>query len=275
MLSFVPTPIGNLEDLSLRALRVLSEAEVFFCEDTRHTKRLLHLLADRFQTRFQPDARFISLHSHNEEQRLATLDFALFEQPCVYVSDAGMPGISDPGTALVRFCQQHGIDYTVLPGANAALMAVVDSGLVAKSFVFEGFLPHKSQARQALLKELLNLRRPVVLYEAPTRIEQLSRELAEVAPDVPVAFLKELTKRHEMRLIATGSTIGDRLKTISLKGEWAVVIAPDPDTPPASWLIEALTALQAPKKPLAKILSRLDGQSSAHWYEQLHKGKTA
>lgn len=254
---------------------MLSEAEVFFCEDTRTTKRLLHLLSDRFQSRFQPDARFISLHSHNEESRLSGLEPQLFDRPCVYVSDAGMPGISDPGVALVRYCQANAIAYTVLPGANAALNAVVSSGLVDKGFIFEGFLPHKPQARKERLKELLGARMPIVLYEAPTRIEQLARELADLCPAAPVAFLKELTKRHEKQLIATGEGIADRLKGMSLKGEWVALIAPDPNGAPRPWLIEALLALEAPKKPLAKILSRLDGQSSAHWYEQLCKGKPA
>ncbi len=250
---------------------MLSEAEVFFCEDTRVSKRLLHLLSERFQTRFQPDPHFISLHSHNERDRLEQIDAVLFERPCVYLSDAGMPGISDPGTALIRHCQQNRIDYTVLPGANAALVAVVDSGLGEGRFFFEGFLPHKSQARQERLKQLLAHTEPFVLYEAPTRIQMLAGELGTLAPLAQVVFHKELSKQHERRFIGTGASIARQLAEANLKGEWVAVIAPTQKAP-EGWLIGALRELNAPKKPLAKILSRLDGQSTAFWYDRLtHK----
>ena len=270
MLSFVPTPIGNLEDLSFRALKTLERAEVFFCEDTRVTKKLLSLLVDRQDARFVPDALFLSLHSHNENERLSTIDPEVFKKPCVYVSDAGMPGISDPASALVRFCQAAQIPYEVLPGANAVLTALVASGFGDSRFFFEGFLPHKQEARKERLKTLLGYEVPVVLYEAPARILTLSKELATLQRDRPVAFFKELTKQHERHFVGSAAVIDTALQQANTKGEWAVVIGPSEGAKLDGWLIEALLQLDAPKKPLAKILSRLSGEPTAIWYDKLN-----
>ena len=129
MLSLVPTPIGNISDISLRSLDVLSTADIILCEDTRVTKKLIHLLKERHNlTTTEP--QFLSLHSHNEAEFIAKLTPDFFNANVVYVSDAGMPGISDPGQMLVRYCLNQGIAYDILPGANAALTAFVASGFV-------------------------------------------------------------------------------------------------------------------------------------------------
>ena len=275
MLSFVPTPIGNLEDLSFRALKRLSDAEVFFCEDTRVTKKLLSLLKERFNASFQDNPRFISLHSHNEDEVLAGLDPAVFDRACVYVSDAGMPAVSDPGAKLVLWCQAHRLEYEVLPGANAALTAYAASGEAGGRFLFYGFLPHKQEARQEALKTLLPLPYAVVLYEAPHRIEALLGALGQLAPERTVAAFKELTKKFERSLIGPAATLLGQLAGLSNKGEWCVVIFPggkDRGTN-ESWLIEALSDLQAPVKPLSKILAKLTQENPGEWYRRLQERK--
>lgn len=269
----MPTPIGNLEDLSFRALKRLSEAEVFFCEDTRVTKKLLSLLKERFNATFQENARFISLHSHNENETIEKLDAALFERPCVYVSDAGMPAISDPGAKLVLWCQARQIPYEVLPGANAALTAYAASGELSGRFLFYGFLPHKHEERQKTLSHLLALPYAVVLYEAPHRIESLVTLLASLSPRREVAVFKELTKLHERAFTGTAETVAQRVTAGNTKGEWVAVIKPgDGDKPQAdAWLISALCELQAPVKPLSKILSKLTQENAGVWYERLQE----
>ena len=165
MLLFVPTPIGNLDDISKRAFLALNDAEIVFCEDTRVTKKLLNLL------NIPLNKEFISLHSHNEDKVLSKLDpQTLKSKNCVYVSDAGMPGISDPGSKLVKFAQKHNIPYSVIPGANAALTAFVASGFEG-DFCFHAFLPHKGKEREEKLKEILNSGKIAILYESPHRIE--------------------------------------------------------------------------------------------------------
>jgi len=140
LFSLVPTPIGNIGDISLRAIEALSEADILLCEDTRVTKKLIHILKERYNTSFKENQEFISLHSHNEKSFIEKLESSFFEQNIVYVSDAGMPGISDPGQMLVRYCIDNNIAYDVFPGANALLTAFVASGFIETQMLFFGFL---------------------------------------------------------------------------------------------------------------------------------------
>ncbi len=140
MLTLVPTPIGNIGDMSLRAIEALSEADTLLCEDTRVTKKLIHILKERYQTTFKENQTFISLHSHNEQAFVEKLEPSFFEQNIVYASDAGMPGVSDPGQALVSYCIKNDVKYDVLPGANAVLTAFVASGFIETQMLFFGFL---------------------------------------------------------------------------------------------------------------------------------------
>ena len=141
MLTLVPTPIGNLSDISKRAIEALNEADIVFCEDTRVTKKLLSLL------QIDLNKTFIAMHSHNENEIISKIDVSIFDKNVVYVSDAGMPGISDPGSKLIQFAQENNIKYDVIPGANALLTAFVASGFEGE-FTFFGFLPHKGKDRE-------------------------------------------------------------------------------------------------------------------------------
>jgi 16S rRNA (cytidine1402-2'-O)-methyltransferase len=138
MLTLVPTPIGNIADISLRAMDALRDADILLCEDTRVTKKLLHILNERYNLE-RKEQNFISLHSHNEQAFIEKTTPEFFEKNVVYVSDAGMPGISDPGQLLVRYCQDNDVEYDVLPGANALLTAFVASGFVNTQMLFFGF----------------------------------------------------------------------------------------------------------------------------------------
>jgi 16S rRNA (cytidine1402-2'-O)-methyltransferase len=274
LLTFVPTPIGNLDDLCFRALDRLAEAEVFLCEDTRVTKKLLKLLADRRGVAFYPNPRFISLHSHNEGDKLKTLDRALFDRPCVYVSDAGMPCLSDPGALLVDYLNANQIAYDILPGANAAITAFAAFGSAGGGkFLFYGFLPHKSSARRSELLTLLNYPFAIALYESPRRIADFAALIKELAPDRFIGAFKEMTKLHEKRFIGLASEFETALETMIAKGEWTIIIAPKAIAPSAQngELIDEIKNLQAPIKPLAKILAKLSGESVGAWYERLRQ----
>ncbi|MDR3162591.1 MAG: 16S rRNA (cytidine(1402)-2'-O)-methyltransferase [Helicobacteraceae bacterium] len=271
MLSFLPTPIGNLDDLSFRALEKLREAEIFFCEDTRVTKKLLFLLQSRFDVRFCESARFIAMHSHNERMLVESLNSALLAKRCVYVSDAGMPCVSDPGAALVAFCVEHSVDYEVLPGANAAITAFAASGIESAGFLFHGFLPHKSLERKGVLTKLLQSETAVIIYESPRRITGFARLLRELEPDRRLFAVKELTKLYEKRFFGTAEQFAVTLDQLNLKGEWTIVIdrRQRAKRDQNEWLIEELLKLDAPVKPLSKILSRLTDERASLWYERL------
>ncbi len=265
---FIPTPIGNLDDISVRSLKLLAECHTLFCEDTRITKRLLSLLSQKHGIEFRIK-QFISMHSHNENSVLAQIDKAIFQENVGYLSDAGMPGISDPGNALVRFCQENTLDYEVLPGANAALLAYVTSGIATHQFLFYGFLSHKGIERQNELFEVLNAPYAVVLYESPHRIEKLIDELAHFAPHRPIFAIKEATKLYEKRFLGTSLEVQVAFQTANLKGEWVVVIPPVLHEGGEAITKEDLVSLDIPPKQKAKLLSKLTGESVKEWYAKL------
>jgi len=259
LLTLTPTPIGNLKDISLRALEALKNAEIIFCEDTRVTKKLLNLLE------IPLNKEFISMHSHNEDKILKNLDPQILKtKNTVYVSDAGMPGISDPGSKLVKFCQEHNIPYTVIPGANAALTAFVASGFEGE-FTFFGFLPHKGKERENKLKEVINHDKIAILYESPHRIEKLLNELKTFIPERTVFLAKELTKIHETFIKAKAKDI--ILK--SSKGEWVVVIDKTQKSNKLELNYEDILNLPIPKKEKAKLLAKISDKSSKEIYNEL------
>lgn len=190
MLILIPTPVGNLEDLTFRALRVLKEADLVACEDTRTTGVL-------FQ-HYGIETPRTSFHVHNEHQKAASLVERMQAGKTVaLVSDAGTPGVSDPGFLLVRAAAEAGVRVEVLPGPTAFVPALVASGLPTDRFVFEGFLPHK-KGRQTRLTALADEPRTVVLYESPHRLVKLLGQLAEhCGADRPAAVARELSKLHE------------------------------------------------------------------------------
>lgn len=185
------TPIGNLEDMSPRAVRVLSEASVIACEDTRRTKKLL--------SHFGIAAPELVVYNETNEKRQVdrVIGYVTAGRRVVLVSDAGMPGLSDPGYRLVAACAEREIAVEVIPGPSAALTALVGSGLPPARFVFEGFLPRKSGARRARIQELVHEPRTIVVYESPHRIAACLRDLAEVLGDRRAVLARELTKLHE------------------------------------------------------------------------------
>ncbi|MDR0761911.1 MAG: 16S rRNA (cytidine(1402)-2'-O)-methyltransferase [Campylobacteraceae bacterium] len=273
MLYFIPTPIGNLEDVTLRSLRLLLSIQTIFCEDTRVAKKLIRLLKERFSS-FENDIeqRFIPLHSHNEQDIINSLNINDFlSSDIAYISDAGMPCISDPGTLLVQFAQKNGIPYEILPGANAALLALAASGFAGKNFYFHGFLPHKKEARMDELREILPLECNIVLYESTHRILQLSCELAELAPQRVIYLIKEATKMYETHYKCTASELMQQLKKANLNGEWAVVIEKSEQKKGGILNESDILPLLLPPKQKAKLLAKLTGKSVKEWYDILGK----
>lgn len=216
MLYICPTPIGNLEDVTIRVLNVLKKADVIACEDTRHSKRLLG--------HYEIRKPLISLHEHNEKKRSEeVLSLLRSGKEVAFISDAGMPGIQDPGYLLIQRTVEEGLEYTVLPGASAAITALVASNLASKEFFFEGFLPRKSGEQKERLKTLKDLQAPFILYESPNRVSSTLKNALEVLGNRKIAILRELTKIHEEYLHTTLSDyLG--LENRVEKGEFVIVI---------------------------------------------------
>jgi len=262
LLSLVPTPIGNLKDISQRALEALKTAQIIFCEDTRITKKLLNLLE------IPLNKEFISMHSHNEKEALSKLNPELLKtKECVYVSDAGMPGISDPGSKLIQYCQKNGIPYTVIPGANAALTAYVASGFEGE-FCFWMFLPHKGKERLDKLNEIINSGKIAVLYESPHRIEKLIKELKELIPQREVFLAKEMTKVHETYIKAKAKD----LNLPNTKGEWVVVIDNGESKKDLTLTYDDILNLSLPPKEKSKLLAKISDKSAKEIYKELQNG---
>lgn len=269
MLRFVPTPIGNIGDISLRALEALSEADIFLCEDTRVTKKLLLILQERYNLSLKENQKFISLHSHNEQAFIATLTPEFFNQEIVYVSDAGMPCISDPGALLVQYAQKNSIAYDVLPGASALLVAYAASGVAQTQMLFYGFLPHKGKERASLLNDALYSGYATLLYESPHRIEKLLLEIEALEPDRKLFVAKELTKKFQKYLRGTAREILEKLED-DFRGEWVVILEATQKEQKSSSITKAdILELDIPKKIQAKLLSKITGESIKECYNAL------
>jgi len=268
MIKFIPTPIGNPQDITIRALQEFQSATLFLCEDTRETKRLLSILSQRFDFTI-PDAEFLSFHEHNGASRLLELAGRLnSDDNIVFVSDAGMPVISDPGQILVEYCQQNGIEYDILPGASAVVTAYASSGFEEGKFTFWGFLPHKGSQRSFELNKIMNSDTNIVLYEAPHRIDKLIAEIANIDENRELFFAKELTKKFQSYYRGTAQELLAQFKTINLKGEWVVVIRAK-KSEQQSLHLEDILALDIPPKVKSKLLSKITNQSTKEWYQRL------
>lgn len=273
-LTFLPTPIGNLEDVTFRTVKAMQDAEVVFCEDTRVTKKLFDLLSTRYGADISKKI-FYSLHSHNEEKVLENIDISIFDKNCVYLSDAGMPCISDPGAFLALFAQKHKIAYDVLPGASALTTLYAASGFLDSKFLFYGFLPHKTNSRIDELKKLSLSEYPVIFYEAPHRIIQFLEELCSVAKDAEVFAAKELTKMHQRYFRGNASEILGELKKLSSKGEWAVVVKfKGLQSGFLSLSLDDVLELDLPKKQAAKLIAKITGENPKNIYEELIKNNS-
>ncbi len=236
MLYLCPTPIGNLQDVTLRVLEVLRSVELVACEDTRHTRILL----DRHGIK----ARLVSFHDHNEEQRLAALLPLLREgKDVAVVSDAGMPGLSDPGFTLVRACAAEGLPVTVLPGPSAVSTALVLSGLPGDRFAFVGFL---ARTKGRLLEQVAafdGTGAAVVAFESPRRVRATVAALGERWPDRQMAVCRELTKVHEEAVRGTAPEVLEGLSD-PVRGEIVLVLEPA-DAQPAAGADIGEAALRA------------------------------
>jgi 16S rRNA (cytidine1402-2'-O)-methyltransferase len=214
----VATPIGNLSDITLRAIEILKSVDLIICEDTRITKILLN--------HFGIDKNLFVINAHNESKNIsAVIEKIKNGLTCALVSDAGTPSISDPGTRLVNAAIKEGIEIIGAPGPSAVTLALSISGLPTDAFVFEGFLPQK-KGRQSKLKELAIEERTIVLYESTYRIEKLLKELNEYLPDRQIAVCRELTKKFEEVWRGTASEILNEFEKKITKGEFVVIIAP-------------------------------------------------
>ena len=269
MLYFIPTPIGNLGDISLRSLELLSACEIVFCEDTRVCKHLITLLNERFKTCIEPQ-KILSLHTHNEKKVLEKLDLKLFEKNVAYLSDAGMPGISDPGFALVQFALKHKLSYEVLPGANAALVALVSSNLCEKEFIFLGFLTNKGKQRQKEIENLLLNPYPTIIYEAPTRFLALGQTIAKLEPKRELFAMKEISKKFQTSFRSRAEKLVEELKGANLNGEWVLIVAKSSQNFSSNSLCESdILALDLPLKIKSKLLAKMSGKNSKELYQKL------
>ena len=254
-LAVCATPIGNLEDVTLRVLSELAAAETILCEDTRHTRVLLE--------RHGIKAKLLSYHEHNEAQRTAELLPRLEAgERVALVSDAGMPGVSDPGSRLVRAALDAGAEVTVLPGPSAVETALVASGLVAEQYRFLGFLPRGEKALTAVWDELRAWPWPAIAFESPQRLPATLRSLAVADPEREVAVCRELTKRFEEVVRGTSAEVAERFAEPP-KGEITLVLGPavdgKGDAEAASAAVAELVAAGLPRRRAAELVSRLTG----------------
>jgi 16S rRNA (cytidine1402-2'-O)-methyltransferase len=216
-LYIVATPIGNLEDITLRALRILKEADIIAAEDTRHTQKLL--------SKFDIHTPLTSYHDHNKEEKAPVLVSRLLEGKSIaLVSDAGTPGISDPGYFLINLAIDQKVPVVPIPGATAAIAALSVSGLPTDRFVFEGFLPSKHTARMKRLTELAKEERTLIFYEAPHRIMQALEDMQTVLGDRQAVLTRELTKVHEQVLRGRIPNVRKQLEAGSMKGEFTIIV---------------------------------------------------
>jgi 16S rRNA (cytidine1402-2'-O)-methyltransferase len=262
-LAVCATPIGNLEDVTLRVLRELAEAELVLCEDTRRTRVLLG--------RHGVTAALMSYHEHNEAERTAEVLPRLRAGARVaLVSDAGLPGISDPGARLVAAALEAGVTVTVLPGASAVETALVASGFVAERYQFLGYLPRAEVARASLWDELRRWRWPAVAFESPRRLPASLASLARALPDRPVAVCRELTKRFEEVVRGPAAEVAARF-TAPPRGEITIVLGPGPAQPPdeaaGMEAVAELVAAGVPRRQASALVARLTGAARNVLYE--------
>jgi 16S rRNA (cytidine1402-2'-O)-methyltransferase len=217
-LAVCATPIGNLEDVTLRVLRELAEADIVLCEDTRRTRTLL--------SRHGIEAKLLSYHEHNEAERTRELLPRLEAgERIALVSDAGLPGISDPGAPLILAAREAGIPVTVLPGPSAVETAVVASGRSEGPYLFVGFLPRREPERAALWEELARVGRPAVAFESPKRLAQSLRSLAAHSETAQVVVCRELTKLHEEVVSGSAAYVASQYADVDPRGEITLVVS--------------------------------------------------
>jgi 16S rRNA (cytidine1402-2'-O)-methyltransferase len=249
-LYLVSTPIGNLEDITARALRVLREVDLIACEDTRHTQKLLN--------HYGINTKTISYHEHNESERAAQLlERVRAGVNVAVVSDAGTPGINDPGFRLVQLAQENKVPVIPIPGPSALITALAASGLPTDSFFFAGFLPPRSAARRARLAELRDQQATLVFYEAPHRIASSLKDAREILGERSAVVARELTKLHEEFARGTLSELAERFSAADkARGEMVLVID--------RAVTESGTAPEQPEANIAALVAELESDGLDH-----------
>lgn len=245
-LYIVPTPIGNLEDITHRALRVLGEVDLIACEDTRHTRKLL--------SHYGINTKTISYHEHNERERAADLLTRLQAgESIAVVSDAGTPGINDPGFRIVRLAIENGVLVIPLPGPSALITALVSAGLPTDEFFFGGFLPSKANARRSRLAELRALPATLVFYEAPHRIAATLRDAHEILGERQAVVARELTKMHEEFARGLLSELAERFRS-NEKARGEIVLIID------RAVIAEISGANKPETSIASLVAKFEEQ---------------
>jgi 16S rRNA (cytidine1402-2'-O)-methyltransferase len=274
VLYVVATPIGSLDDITRRALRILSEVDLIACEDTRQTRKLLE--------HYQITTPMISYHEHNEAARAEELVRKLEEGVKIaQVSDAGTPGISDPGYRMIKLAIDRGMMVVPVPGASALIAALAGSGLPTDAFEFRGFLPAKSGQRKTVLESFKSAAHTIVLYEAPHRIRETMEDIvAMLGPSRRVVVARELTKIHEEFIRGTAAAVLARVQARELKGEITLLIGGGESSPEAAEtkdlrgrLSEIMQEQKIDEKSALKILAKEQGLAKSEVYRELQRTK--
>lgn len=262
----VATPIGNLEDITFRAIRILKEVDLVAAEDTRHSRKLFN--------HFGIETNLTSCYEHNESHKMDYLLGLLQQgQSIALISDAGTPAISDPGNVLVQHCRNAGVTVLPVPGPSACISALSVAGLPTDRFCFDGFLPPKTIARCRALQPYLTQKRTVVLYEAPHRLLSTLQDIATVlGGDKQIAIARELTKLHEELFRGTVSEAIDHFSQGRVRGEIVLLLAPAIDVAPTETVREALERLSKesdlPMKAIVKQVAKMHGVSGSEVYQE-------
>jgi 16S rRNA (cytidine1402-2'-O)-methyltransferase len=272
-LYLVATPIGNLKDITLRAIDVLRDVDVIACEDTRHTRKLL--------TSLDIGKKLISYHEHNEAERAAEIvEFLSSGKNIAIVSDAGTPGINDPGYRVVRAAADSGFNVVPVPGPAAFVNATVVSGLPTDSLFFGGFLPSKKQARQKRLKEIRNIPATLVFYETPHRLLRSLEDCIEILGDRNASVSRELTKLHEETVRGKLVDIRSHFETNAPRGEFVICIGQGEEAgemPQNKTLAERVAEIEAEtgdRKAALKQAAKEFGMSKSEAYRTLQSAKS-
>jgi 16S rRNA (cytidine1402-2'-O)-methyltransferase len=262
------TPIGNLGDITVRVLETLREVDLIAAEDTRHSRKLMQ--------HYQITTPMTSYHEHNEKKRsLELVEKLKGGQAIALISDAGLPGISDPGCEVIRLCLAENIPVDVLPGPNAALTALVLSGMPAEHFAFHGFLPAATGARKKSLEQFTDLPQTQIFYEAPHRLVAALQGISECFGDRPVAVVRELTKLHQQVHRGTSAELKEAFEQTTPRGECCIIIAPYVPVQPvggsAEWCLEVKEGLSRGlnKKEAMKEVAKRYGVKKSDVYQAL------
>ena len=278
-LYLVPTPIGNLDDMTFRSVKILKEVDLILAEDTRNTQKLLN--------HFEITTKQLSFHEHNTMQRIPQiLDMLKSGKKLAQVSDAGMPSISDPGKELVKAAVENNLNVVPLPGANAGITALIASGISPQPFLFYGFLQRKDKLQQAELEDLKNESATLIFYESPYRLNKTVKNIVKVlGPDRKITLARELTKKYEEFVRGTGEQILEWTTNENVRGEFVIIVQgnsnPKKEVEDASWENLSISAHvqevinQTKVKPTIAIkqVAKLRGLSKQEVYDIYHNLK--